>query len=136
MAFTEYKFSPDFLAKRTAELSANLQINRGYSNLLRFGLGVVADRLKADRLRYRDYGPYWYALKTALKSVDYDMGSHDDPAIREIYAGADDTQTLVAANEFRDDYLKQFFVHANKFVLDVDAVEPWLLFDPDMEREQ
>ena len=58
MAFTEYKFDKEMLKALVAERSANLRANRGFSNLLRFGLGVVADRLRVDPLRYRDYGPY------------------------------------------------------------------------------
>ena len=52
MAYTEYKFAPEVITALVAEKKENLRINRGFSNLLAFGLGVVADRLNKDRRRY------------------------------------------------------------------------------------
>jgi len=81
MAFTEYKFDKEMLKALVAERSANLRANRGFSNLLAFGLGVVAERLSKDARRYRDYGPYWPALKEVMNANGYNLGSQSDPLI-------------------------------------------------------
>ena len=71
--FTEYRFTPEYLAAKVAERAAALKANRGMSDLLGFGLGVVRDRLAKDPRRYLDYGPYWWALKEALNARGADL---------------------------------------------------------------
>lgn len=134
MPYTAYRLDPDWLREETQAKRSALKQNRGLSNLLGFGLSVVAQRLRADPLRYRDYGPYWWALKEALNRGGYVMGSEDgDAEIAALYCGADDTETLVAAEAFREDYLDTFFVGTNRFVLDPESGEWWTLFDEEME---
>lgn len=133
MAFTEYKFDKEMLKALVAERSANLRANRGFSNLLRFGLGVVADRLRVDPLRYRDYGPWWPALKQIMNGAGYNLGSQTDPLIAKEYKGDTDVETLIAADEFRTEYLRTQMIYANKFMLDGESGELWILYDQDME---
>lgn len=133
MAFTEYKFDKEMLKELVAERAANLRANRGFSNLLRFGLGVVADRLRVDTLRYRDYGPWWPALKQIMNSAGYNLGSQTDPLIAKEYKGDTDVETLIAADEFRTEYLRTQMIYTNKFMLDGDSGELWTLYDQDME---
>ncbi len=133
MAFTEYKFDKEMLKALVAERAANLRANRGFSNLLHFGLGVVADRLRVDPLRYRDYGPWWPALKQAMNSNGYDLGYQSDPLIVKAYKGGDDVETLIAADEFRTEYLRTQMIYTNKFMLDGESGEFWTLYDSDME---
>lgn len=136
MAFTEYKFDKEMLKALVAERSAKLRANRGFSNLLRFGLGVVADRLRVDPLRYRDYGPYWPALKQIMNSAGYNLGDQADPLIAKDYRGESDVETLIAADEFRTEYLRTQMIYTNKFMLDGESGEFWTLYDQDMESVQ
>ena len=133
MAFTEYKFDKEMLKALVAERSANLRANRGFSNLLAFGLGVVAERLSKDARRYRDYGPYWPALKEVMNANGYNLGSQSDPLISRAYRGETDEETLIMADEFRAMYLKSNIVYANQFMLDAGSGEFWALYDSDME---
>lgn len=133
MAFTEYKFDKEMLKALVAERSANLRANRGFSNLLAFGLGVVAERLSKDHRRYRDYGPYWPALKEVMNANGYNLGSQSDPLISRAYRGETDEETLIMADEFRTMYLKSNIVYANQFMLDAGSGEFWTLYDSDME---
>ena len=136
MAFTEYKFDKEMLKALVAERAANLRANRGFSNLLRFGLGVVADRLRVDQLRYRDYGPWWPALKQIMNAAGYNLGSQTDPLIAKDYRGESDVETLIAADEFRTEYLRTQMIYTNKFMLDGESGEFWTLYDQDMESVQ
>ena len=133
MAFTEYKFDKEMLKALVAERSANLRANRGFSNLLAFGLGVVAERLSKDARRYRDYGPYWPALKEVMNANGYNLGSQSDPLISRAYRGETDEETLIMADEFRTAYLKSNIVYANQFLLDAASPDFWVLYDADME---
>ena len=136
MAFTEYKFDKEMLKALVAERAANLRANRGFSNLLRFGLGVVADRLRVDPLRYRDYGPYWPALKQIMNSAGYNLGDQAYPLIAKDYRGESDVETLIAADEFRTEDLRTQMIYTNKFMLDGESGEFWTLYDQDMESVQ
>ncbi len=133
MAFTEYKFDKEMLKALVAERAANLRANRGFSNLLAFGLGVVADRLRVDPPRYRDYGPWWISLKDVMNRNGYHLGDQSDPLIAKEYRGETDVETLIAADEFRAMYLKSNIVYANQFMLDAGSGEFWTLYDSDME---
>jgi hypothetical protein len=64
----------------------------------------------------------------------YNLGEQSDPIIAKEYRFDEDVLTMIAADEFRTDYLKTFFVHSNKFVLGAESGEEWVLFDADMEN--
>ena len=133
MAYTEYKFDKDAIKGLVSERAAALRANRGFSNLLAFGLGVVAERLGKDPRRYRDYGPWWPALKDVMNRNGYSLGDQSDPLITRTYRFAEDVETLIAADEFRTAYLKTFIIYSNQFVLDSSSGEFWTLYDSDME---
>lgn len=134
MSYTEYLFDREMVKDLVAERTKTLQANRGASTkLLPFGLGVVMYRLGQDRRRYRDYGPYWWALKEALKKGGYNLGEHSDTLIRQVYRGDSDEETMIMADEFRTDYLKRNIIYTNRFILDADSQDFWELYDPDME---
>ncbi len=136
MAFTEYKFDKEMLKALVAERSANLRANRGFSNLLRFGLGVVADRLRVDPLRYRDYGVWWWSLKTLMNKAGYNLGDHQDTIVATEYRYESPEETMIAADEFRTEYIRTQFIYNNKFMVDADTGEIYTLYDPDMESVQ
>ncbi len=133
MAFTEYRFDKNMIKALVAERSANLLANSGHCNLLSFGVGVVAQRLSKDARRYRDYGPYWWALKAVMHANGYDFGKQSDPFISQAYRGETDEATLIMADEFRTMYLKSYIVYTNRFMLDADNPEFYVLYDEDME---
>lgn len=133
MRYTEYKFDRDFIKALVAERSANLRANRGFSDLLGFGLGVIAGRLQRDPRSYRDYGPWWPALKEVMNKNGYSLGDRSDPLIAREYRFDEDVETLIAADEFRTAYLQTFIIYSNEFMLDADSGESWVLYDEDME---
>ncbi|CAK0752976.1 conserved hypothetical protein [Gammaproteobacteria bacterium] len=134
MSLTEYRYDPDQIATLAQEKAANLRSNRGLSDLLGFGLGVVKNRLLNDPRRYRDYGPFWWALKSLLRDKGTDYGQQSEPMVEEVYRGRTPVETLVMAEEFRDAYLQEYALYTNQFMLDGDTGEYWTLFDQDMER--
>ena len=131
--YTEYKFDKEIIQALVAERAAALRKNRGFSNLLGFGLSVVAERLHKDRQRYRDYGPWWPALKDILNRNGYALGEQSDPLIASQYRFDEDVETLIAADEFRSHYLKTQFIYSNQFSLDESGTF-WTLYDADMEH--
>ena len=133
MAYTEYKFDKDAIKALVSERAAALRANRGFSNLLAFGLGVVAERLGKDPRRYRDYGPYWWALKDELKAGGFELGDQSDPLIKRAYHGESGEETLIMADEFRTAYLKANMIYTNQFLLDAASPDFWVLYDADME---
>ena len=133
MAFTEYKFDPEKIKEQVESRTRNLRENKGFSDLLGFGLKVISDRLAKDRRRYRDYGPYWFALKDILNASGYSFGDQSDPIVKAAYHGDSGVETLVMADEFRTEYLRTNIVYNNQFMLDGKTGEFWVLFDSDME---
>lgn len=134
MGYTEYFFDSESIRLIVQERRANLLSNHGRSDMLNFVIGVIAGRLEKDRLSYRDYGPYWFALKNVMNRVgDYDLGDQSDPLIAAAYRGQSDIETLVMADEFRTEYLRTQLIHTNQFMLDGESGEFWTLFDYDME---
>lgn len=133
MAFDSYIFDREGFKELTDEKADNLKANRGLSDLLGFGLSVVAGRLAKDRLRYRDYGPYWWALKDLMNANGYDLGSETDEVVKAIYRGDRDVDTLIMADEFRELYLQTWVLYTNQFDLDSESGEMWTLYDRDME---
>lgn len=133
MKNTEYRYPQDEIDADVVQKRQNLKANKGLSDLLGFGLKVVANRLEKDKRRYRDYGVYWWALKDALQKAGYLYGDVTDTIIKADYIGQSDTATLVMAERFRDDYLANNMVYTNKFMLDAESGEFYTLFDDDME---
>lgn len=133
MAYTEYKFDKDTIKALVTERAAGLRANRGFSNLLGFGLSVVAERLQKDPRRYRDYGPYWWALKDELKAGGFELGDQSDPLIKRAYQGESGEETLIMADELRTAYLASNIIYSNQFLLDANSPDFYTLFDKDME---
>lgn len=133
MLFTELKYSPEYIAQTVEQRRAGLMANRGMSDLLGFGLDVVAQRLSKGPQRYLDYGPYWWALKDVLRENGNDLGDHSDPLVAAEYCGVDAVSTMIAADEFRTRFLSTQMLGANRHLLSLDDPSWYVLFDPDME---
>jgi hypothetical protein len=132
--FTEYKFSPSQISQAAADTARALSASQPGTNPAQFAAGIIAGRLSAKPENYLQYGPYWWALKTALRALGNDFGQVDDAGIRGEY-GADFPAygVLVAAEQFRDFYGKTFFAGTARFDLDGESEESYVLFDTDME---
>jgi hypothetical protein len=129
MAFTEYIFDTEKIRARVLEASANLKKNTGETDFQGFVIRLFRERLAENPLSYRQYGPYWYAVKSILGGY----GKATDAMIAEQYRGERDIDTLVMADEFRNLYFRTFIDGNQDFVLDGNSGETWTLFDEDME---
>ena len=132
MTYTEYLFDGDAVRSTVATMRANVRQSQGTDDFEEFALAIIRKRLALDPIRYRDYGPYWWAVKKLLNESGFYMGEDDDAGVRSVYRGANAAETIVMADMFRDLYLSTFFVGANQFDLDGSG-EPWSLWDEDME---
>lgn len=134
MSYTEYKFDPAWVASEVAKKRASIQANLGVgADLLKNGLKVIASRLEKDPMRYRDYGPYWWAIKALLRGSGVSLGSNEDVLMRDAYHGKVPVETLMMAEAFRDEYLKTNLKYTNQFVLDAETGDFVEIVDGDME---
>lgn len=130
-SFTELKFDPAKIDGLVAAQRAGLKTNKGMSDLLGYGLGVISRRLSKDPLRYRDYGPYWWPLKAILNANGYNYGDESDSMVLEAYRGRNDTETMVMADQFRTEWLQTEQVGTANFRLSEDGPD-YILYDVDM----
>lgn len=126
-----YQFEPQFLADKTAEAQANLADNQPNADFVEFAADVIYQRLKKNIRHYRQYGPYWWALKDVLRRQNYNVGNETDARIERIYRGADDAQTIVAADMFYEDMASK--VTADNMDWQLSDTEEYRLWDEDME---
>lgn len=134
MIFTEYKYDQAFIDADIAQKTATIKASYGENaNLLSNGLKVIANRLKKDPMRYRDYGPWWFAVKALLRNIGVSLGSNDDPILRDFYTGKTPLETLICAEKFRDDYLATYLRYNNQFILNINSGDLVEIVDGDME---
>jgi hypothetical protein len=133
MPYDLHQFNPAEIAAIVTERSAALKANRGVSDLASYGLGVVWRRLQKEPVRYRDYGPYWWALKSLLRGAGYPVDDNTDPVIEAAYRGRTAAETVVMADEFRTQYLATQAVGTSVFDLSTDGVA-YVLEDGGMEH--
>lgn len=131
--FTEHRFDKDEIKALVRQRTAALKENRGFSDFPGFALGVIERRLQKDPARYRDYGPYWWAVKELLAESGRDMGERDDPMVRGTYRGETDSETIVMADEFRTQYLGTQAVGTSQFNLQAESGATYTLEDEDMD---
>lgn len=126
-----YLFNPEYLADKTAETQASLAQNKPDADFVEFAADVIYQRLKKNIRHYRQYGPYWWALKDVLRRQNYNVGNETDARIERIYRGADDAQTIVAADTFYEDMAGM--VMADNIDWQLSENEEYQLWDNDME---
>lgn len=135
MAYSEYLFKEGYAAERLAEVKASLKKNQGTDDLTDYAIRIFRNLLREDPKRYRNFGPYWWALKKILIARGVAAGPTIDEDVAAVYRGANDEETIVLADDFRNRiYLENFFVYSNRFILDADSGEEYVLYDPDYER--
>lgn len=128
-----YLFDKDQIEKKVAELAATpIEGGTNIDLFVAQAAGVIYDRLKKNILHYRQYGPYWWALKDVLRRQNYNMGNETDSEIEAKYKGDNDAQTLVMADTF---YLNESATHtADNMDWTLEKNKPdYRLFDEDME---
>lgn len=133
MRFTEYKFDLAAVAAEVQAKRAALKANKGLSDFAGFAAGVIRRRLQARPQQYREFGPYWWALKKVLNDSGAGLGEHCDVLVASEYTGRTAEETMVMAEAFKDIYRARFIVGNNLFTLEPEGVEFYQLFDPDME---
>lgn len=57
----------------------------------------IARIIKDDPLKYRSYGPYWWAIKAILEDHDIEFGDDDEPVTREHFNYESEVDLLCAA---------------------------------------
>lgn len=136
MSYTEFRFDGEAVKEKLQTYRKNVKENFGVDDFEAFGAKIMADFLQKDPMRYRDFGPYWPALKNVLIKHDLALGTNVfEPEIAEAYKGESDAETLVLAEMFGDYYRSRYILYANKYLLDVDDDEEWTLYDSDYERQ-
>jgi hypothetical protein len=128
-----YLYNEHFLAKETETKKAALASNKPEANFTEFAASVIFDRLKSNIQRYRVYGPYWWALKDVLRRMDYNVGDETDSDMAGKYCGANDAETLVAADLFYLDMSGSKPVTNQAWTLD-NRKPDYVLYDSDMEE--
>lgn len=132
-SFTELKFDPAMIDGLVAGKKASLKANKGFSDLLGYGLGVVSRRLAKDPARYLDYGPWWWSLKGVLNANGYNYGAESDSLVAAEYRGRTDEETLVLADQFRSEWLESAQLGTANFRLSEEG-EDYILSDLDMQE--
>ncbi len=139
MPLTEYRFDPAFLSRRRVAHARKAK-SRG-TTLLAMLREAVVRKLARDARSYVEFGPYWWAVKRAMRPY-HDYGHTDDAVLRAVYAGFDRRgefdaeRSLVAGWAFVELYAGTFPAGTRWFALDGQAGErdaPYGLFDPDVE---
>jgi len=133
MNFTRYKFEPAAVSADIEAKRAAVKANKGLSDFAGFAAGVIRTRLQETPAKYREFGPYWWALKKVLNDAGADFGDTFDVIVGNEYRGSTPEATMVMAEGFKDIYRATFFKGNNLFTLDEEGVEQYELFDPDME---
>jgi hypothetical protein len=132
--FTQFKFSPAQISEAAATTAKALAAAVPGSNAATFAATTIAERLRAKPASYLQYGPYWWAVKQALRALGEDFGPTDDADLRAEYGGNFPSYgALVAGEQFRTYYGKTYLAGADRFDLDADGEDSYVLFDADME---
>lgn len=132
--FTEYKFSPAQISEAAAATAKALAASQPSVNPAQFAATTIAGRLRSKPASYLQYGPYWWAVKQALRALGEDFGATDDADLRGEYGGGFPVYgALVAGEQFRDYYGRTFLAGSDRFDLDTEGEQSYVLFDSDME---
>ena len=132
MPYELNQFDPAEVDAMLAERRAALKANLGRTDLAGYALGVFWRRLQREPGRYRDYGPYWWAVKSLLRNAGFPVDDETDPVVEAAYRGSTPEATIIMADAFRDGYLATQSVGTAIFQLSEDEV-PYVLEDSGMD---
>jgi hypothetical protein len=132
--FDQYQLTPAAVSDMAVQMAKAFSQNRPGLNPAVFAGQVIAKRLTAKPLCYLEFGPYWWAVKSALASLGHDFGAQRDGVIQAHYGGGLPVYgALVAGEYFKDVYRRTFLAGSHKFQLSGEGGESYLLVDMDME---
>lgn len=131
--FTEYIFDKEVVKAETETFTANLKANKGTDDLAGFAVPMLANWLESRPLRYRDFGPYWWAFKKLLIARGLARGETMDEEVAAVYHGDTDAETVAMCQLFMDMYRARFVIGTNTFTLDSESATDYRLYDPDYE---
>lgn len=127
-----YLIDNDTLYRMTYVKRKALKQNTGETDFIGFAVKVIADRLQQKPQQYIEYGVYWWALKNVLAKHGYLFGDENDQELQQIYQHERDDYTIVAADNFKDEYRNKWFKGTREFDLADDR--KYHLLDADMEN--
>lgn len=135
--YQHFQFNRDEIARAAENIAAVLAESQPDENPERFAATVIAGRLRKTPGSYLQYGPYWWAVKHALRSADHGFGATDNVTLRAAYGGGMTAHQVFAAGEqFRDHYRANLMAGTATFALggqDETDEGRYTLFDIDME---
>lgn len=131
--YTEFLYDPNFVKAQKEQFLTNLEANKATRDLVGFAVPMLAGWLEKKPQRYRDFGPYWWAFKKLLIAKGLARGETMDEAVAAVYRGSDDEETVVLCQLFMDEYRARFVIGTNRFTLDPDDPNDYVLYDPDYE---
>lgn len=135
--FTQYQLSPVQLSEAALAAARTLATIHPGAAPGDFAASNMAQRLRDKPATYLQFGPYWWAVKQALRAHGFDFGPADDDLVRQAYGGGLPAYTaMVAGEQFREHYNATFLQGASQFWLDDQAEESYVLFDQDMEARK
>lgn len=127
-----YRYDKDRIEAQRAELR---EAARPASLLERICASTYA-RIKADRLNYLEFGPYWWAVKRVLNANGYQLGVSDDAYMAGLYGAWDETPeiTLICAWLAADEIRGSYFKGSRDITINHDVENGvYSLFDADIE---
>lgn len=132
--FTNFKFDPIAISQAAVSAAQSLAQKDPGAHPAKFAAGVIAARLRKAPGTYLRYGPYWWALKAAMRAAGEDFGRTDDAALRAEYgAGMPAYPVMLASERFREHYMATWLDGTADFDLADGPGGHYILFDPDME---
>ena len=126
-----YLIDNDTLYRMTYAKRKALKQNTGETDFIGFAVKVIAERLQQKPQQYIEYGVYWWALKNVLAKHGYLFGDENDQELQQTYQHEKDDYTIVAADNFKDEYRNKWFKGTREFDLADDR--KYHLLDADME---
>lgn len=136
MANTEFKFKPETIKAETEAMKKSMLDRNVKGTIVSRFAEIVEKNFHGNPKNYREYGPYWWAVKEILIREGVARGNAVNPEIAKEYRGDNDEETIIAALKFQRLHRAQFFAFTNNFALDLDAGEDWYLYDPDYEDDK
>jgi hypothetical protein len=135
MRFMNFKIEPARLAAALAAAHRTFSGSGIPGSFEDHALRVIAARLREKPGRYREFGPYWWAVKAALAEAGYAVtdGDRGDPVVAAEYCGTTVAETLVAAEMFKDMNRATYFVGHSSWRLNDEDPAEYELLDEDME---
>ena len=131
--YTEFIYDSDYVKAQKEQYITNLEANQGTRDIVSYAAKVLADWLEPRPQRYRDFGPYWWAFKKILIARGLAKGDVMDEDVAAVYRGSGDEETVVLCQIFMDEYRARYLIGTNRFTLDPESIEDYVLYDPDYE---